>query len=118
MTQSVNQTSNALRMAYRISFQDYADKLNTLQRLIDGGGTAGDREVHGAIQAVEDARTAHSSARDRLAKELLCRAASSSGDEQQIRRTARLIWEFAGRPEGTAECDWYRAEKLVHAAAC
>lgn len=112
------QTSDALRNMYRVTFQEYADKLNTFQRLIDGGKASGDAEVQGALQAVETARVAYSSARDRLARELMRRAVAVPGDDRQIRKTARLIWEFAGRPEGTAERDWRKAEKLAQAAVC
>jgi hypothetical protein len=38
-------------------------------------------------------------------------------DADKVRDTAQLLWEFAGKPQGTAECDWHRAEKLVLAAA-
>jgi hypothetical protein len=37
--------------------------------------------------------------------------------EHHIRDTAQILWELAGRPEGTAECDWREAEELVHKAA-
>jgi len=53
----------------------------------------------------EEARAAHNAARDRLAEHLTSR-------EHRVRNTAKMIWEFSGRPEGTAESDWYRAEKV------
>jgi hypothetical protein len=106
-----------LQNAYRVTFREYADRLNQLQGLIDCGQT-GTNEFQIALEAVEAARAAHSHARDCLARELLrVTKSAATGDEQQIRRTARLIWEFAGRPEGTADRDWQRAEKLVRAAA-
>jgi hypothetical protein len=42
--------------------------------------------------------------------------AHAKDGENHIRETARLLWEMAGRPEGSAERDWSRAEQLVHAA--
>jgi hypothetical protein len=39
-----------------------------------------------------------------------------SSREQSIRRTAKLIWEFSGKPDNSAESDWLRAERLVKAA--
>ena len=118
MTATRTQETKSLRNAYRVTFQDYADRLNRLQRLIDCGNT-GTREFQAALDAVEAARAAHSQARDCLARELIHQTKSAAaGDEQQIRKTARLIWEFAGRPEGTAERDWHRAEKLVRTAVC
>jgi hypothetical protein len=111
--------SKSLQTAYRVTFQDYAAKLNALQRIIDRGAT-GAGEFQAAFDAVEAARAAHSRARDCLAREFMRQTRSAeSVDEQQIRKTARLIWEFAGRPEGTAERDWRRAESLVRTAvAC
>jgi hypothetical protein len=117
MTASVTRESRNLQNSYRATFQEYAAKLNTLQGLIDRGATGTD-EFQAALDAVEAARAAHSHARDCLAKELMRRTTSvTAGPEQQIRKTARLIWEFAGRPEGTAERDWQKAEKLVRSAA-
>lgn len=117
MTAFGTQAGKNLRNAYRVTFREYADRLNELQRLIDCGKT-GTAEFQTALDAVEAARAAHSHARDCLGREMMHRTKSTTGDEQQIRTTARLIWEFAGRPEGTAERDWHRAEKLVRATAC
>lgn len=109
--------SGALRHAYRATFEEYAAKLNVLQSLVDGNGQS--EQIDAATVAVEQARLAYSCARDRLAKELmhLCKNPGNEVSEQQIRRTARLIWEFSGRPEGTAERDWQQAEKLVCAGS-
>jgi len=108
--------SSALQQAYRITFREYADKLNTLQGLIARGATGTDM-FQAAVDAAEAARSAHNCARDRLARELMrCTMSGGAVNEQQIRKTARLIWEFAGRPEGTAERDWQQAEKLVRTA--
>src|SRR5579872_6194117 len=112
-TQQSKDPHMPLQHAYRVTFQEYADRLRALQRLIDIGKT-GTEDFRTALKAVEAARAAHSQARDCLAKDLMRQTKSAaSADEQQIRKTARLIWEFAGRPEGTAEHDWHRAEKLV-----
>jgi hypothetical protein len=117
MTASGTRESRNLRDEYRATFQEYAAKLNTLQGLIDRDATGTD-DFQAALDAVDAAHSAHSRARDCLAKELMRRTNSAgAGPEQQIRKTARLIWEFAGRPEGTAERDWQRAEKLVQSAA-
>lgn len=99
-----------LRIAYRTAFGEYARQLDCLQRLIDGNGR--DRDIEDALCAVEQARQAHNSARDRLAQALAASTAKSP-TEEQVRQTARLLWELAGRPQGTAENDWQRAEQLV-----
>ncbi len=102
-----------LRVAYRTAFGEYARQLDCLQRLMDGNGA--DRDIEDALCAVEQARQAHNSARDRLAQALAASTAKPS-TEEQVRQTARLLWELAGRPQGTAENDWQRAEQLVRSA--
>jgi hypothetical protein len=111
----------ALKNAYRATFQEYSSRLDALQYLMSSTNTDKGR-IEAALLDVEKARVAHNSARDRLAGALVRPALPSlppaaSGDEHHIRKTARLLWELAGRPDGTAERDWQRAEQLVHAAA-
>ena len=36
-----------------------------------------------------------------------------AGRPSAVQRLAHSLWERAGRPAGTAESDWYRAEALV-----
>jgi hypothetical protein len=127
MTGSRMQIDNALRNAYRATFEDYAHKLEALQSLMNSG--TADARMDAAVLEVEQARIAHNAARDRLAKELVrpsLRAAAGSpatgnpatgNSEHHIRQTARLLWELAGRPDGTAEHDWRRAEQLVRSAS-
>jgi hypothetical protein len=112
------QDTAVLRNAYRTTFQEYSNKLDALQRLMSSG-TPDSIMMEAALLEVEKARLAHSSARDQLARELVrppMPPAAKTG-EHQVRETARLLWEVAGRPEGSAERDWRRAEQLVHAAA-
>jgi hypothetical protein len=122
------QLNEALRNAYRTTFQEYARKLEALQKLMNDGltnsGTADAARLDAAVLEVEQARIAHNAARDRLAKELVRPALppatgnpATGSKEHRIRQTARLLWEMAGRPDGTAEHDWRRAEQLVRQAA-
>jgi Protein of unknown function (DUF2934) len=118
MTVSATQIDERLRTAYRATFQEYSGKLALLQGLMNSAVPDPCR-IEAALLEVEKARVAHNSARDLLARELM-RPASPPAigvDEHRVRETAKLLWEIAGRPDGTAECDWQRAEKLVHAAA-
>jgi hypothetical protein len=111
------QDSTVLRNAYRTTFQEYSSKLDALQRLMSSG-TPDSSVMEAALLEVEKARLAHSTARDQLARELVrppLPPAAEDG-ERHVRETARLLWEMAGRPEGSAERDWRRAEQLVHAA--
>ncbi len=116
-----------LAAAYRATFQEYSNKLEALQRLMSSSDSNSGKDDRATIEAtlleVETARIAHSCARDILARELLrttsaLAAAPARGVRQShIRDIAQLMWELAGRPEGTAEGDWQKAEKLVQRAA-
>jgi len=113
MQNSGIKAADPLRHAYRTTFDEYACKLEVLQRLIDSGTTSLDVAIHEA----DSARRAHNAARDRLAAELIAETSlKNMRTDDRIRETAQQLWEFAGRPQGTAECDWRRAEKLVLAA--
>jgi len=111
------QVDDALRNAYRTTFQEYARKLETLQSLMNSANSDAAR-MNVALVEVEQARVAHNDARDRLAKELVRPPlpAAPGSKEHHIRQTARLLWELAGRPDGTAEHDWRQAEQLVRTA--
>jgi hypothetical protein len=112
------QDNAVLRNAYRTTFQEYSIKLDALQRLMSSGAPDSTL-MDEALLEVEKARLAHSNARDQLARELVRPPLPSAArdGEHHVRETARLLWEMAGRPEGSAERDWRRAEQLVHAAA-
>jgi hypothetical protein len=132
MTGSRMQIDDALRNAYRTTFQEYARRLDALQSLMSSG-TPDAARMDAALLEVEQARIAYNAARDQLAKELVRPPSPVPGNpatgnpatgnqaagnkEQRIRQTARLLWEVAGRPDGSAEHDWSRAEQLVRRAA-
>jgi hypothetical protein len=65
----------------------------------------------------------HNAARDLLAQNLAGDFAAidlkSIGvpEQRRVRETAQLLWELAGKPVGTADSDWHRAEHLVRAAS-
>ncbi len=104
---------------YRNAWEAYTRKHAALQCLMDSVHPEKSR-IDTVILELERARAAHSAARDRLAMHLnatlpipLDGPAESEG---RVRSTAQLLWEMAGRPEGTAEGDWLRAEHLVRSA--
>jgi hypothetical protein len=66
-------TEHSARRSYRTAFGEYASKLDALQRLMDSGGPD-NGGLEAAMQAVENARQAHNSARDLLACELSAKA--------------------------------------------
>jgi hypothetical protein len=122
------QSVGDLEMAYRTAFREYSGKLHALQSLMDSGA-AEDGRGEAVLLEIEKARVAYNCARDRLAEELAPRGGGRANgspeirasQEGRVREAARLLWELAGRPQGTAQRDWSRAEQLVHsahAAAC
>jgi len=101
---------------YRVTWEEFSRQLDELQRLVETG--ARDR-IEGALLSVEKARLAHNEARDRLAAHLtgeIDMVTNKLPEQERVRTTARLLWEFSGKPQGTAENDWFRAEKLVRSA--
>ena len=112
------QPHDDLETAYRTTFREYASRLDALQGFMDSG-VLDDGRIETVLFAVEKARVAHNCARDRLADELTYQELpreSGAAHEGRVRETARLLWELAGRPAGTAERDWSRAEQLVQSA--
>jgi Protein of unknown function (DUF2934) len=92
-----------------------------LQRLAsDSAVSRGHLEA--AVYEVEKARIAYSLSRNALAQQLLnlplrgLHLAAPEPSPVQTGEVARLLWEFVGMPEGTAEHDWYRAEEIIRGA--
>lgn len=82
------------------------------------------KDAEPLLFAVEAARAKYSEARDRLAAKMLNGSlptrqglANRDLDQARIRGSARLLWEFSGKPNGSAEKDWLQAETLVRSAA-
>lgn len=103
--------------AYKAAFQYFSEKVRTLQLLgVKSGVTRA--EIKAAILGVEKARFSYSRARDGVAQQLLdspLKSALPAGVDSVPAYTsavAELLWECAGRPEGTAEADWYSAEEI------
>ena len=80
-----------------------------------------------AVVELEQAHWVYDRCRDALAVELVpasMRGAfrhiepnSAEVYEDRVRAVAQLLWESVGRPEGTADDDWIRAEQIVRLAA-
>jgi hypothetical protein len=105
--------SGELWADYRRTWQEFSRKLNEMQEFADSGLNA---RALALLPEVKNARLEHNAARDRLAEYLAAQKTVTADREQEIRNTARLIWEFSGQPQNTAEQDWRRAEELVSAA--
>ena len=107
--------------AYETAFQYFSEEVRSLQRLrADPDVTPA--QIKAAVLAVEKARISYSRARDAVAQQLLdspLRSALPTRLESSAAYTsgvAELLWEYAGRPENTAEADWYSAEEIIRSA--
>jgi hypothetical protein len=110
--------------AYQRAFHEFSDRVRRLQTL-----TTDPHPNRAAIEAalvdVEKARSIYDGYRDALAKQLLPPAQTASftivdppaAVTERVKSIAELLWESAGRPDGTAEDDWHLAEEIVKRAA-
>ena len=81
--------------------------------------------IEAALVDVEKARVIYDGCRDVLARELLPTSNKTGfpsvdppqAINERVKGIAELLWESAGRPEGTAEEDWHLAEEIVKRAA-
>lgn len=104
--------------AYRAGWAEYEMRLRELQCAADRGDHS---RLEPLLLSVETARLKYSAARDRLAAQMLgadLTGLAPATADRRIRGTAQLLWELSGKPQGTAEFDWLRAERIVrHASA-
>jgi hypothetical protein len=110
--------------AYQRAFHEFSERVRHLQTL-----TTDPHPNRAAIEAalvdVEKARSIYDDYRDALAKQLLPAAQTArftivdppEAVTERVKSIAELLWESAGRPEGTAEEDWHLAEEIVKRAA-
>jgi Protein of unknown function (DUF2934) len=104
---------------YRQAFDEFTRIANRVQSLAAQNITGTVFEA--ALLELEQAHMAYNEARDSFLRSLLPNAAllpdarkpDFAGDVPGI---AELIWESEGRPQGTADEDWRRAETIVRRA--
>ncbi len=118
-------TVAAFEVAYRSAFEDFSRKAQRVQELTER--PTGDRKAfETALVELEKAHLAYNEARDAFVRSLLPASATHPGSVNQldgrqdhrndVPAIAELLWEGAGRPTGTAEEDWRRAEAIVDCA--
>jgi phosphosulfolactate phosphohydrolase-like enzyme len=109
----------SVEAAYRAAFEDFSSKAERVQRLAEHPGSNRE-EFERALLDLEKAQLAYEHARDALVRSLLpaSQQATALRDDHRadVRTIAELLWERAGRPTGTAEEDWLRAEAIVQSA--
>jgi hypothetical protein len=107
--------------AYDAAFHEFSEKVRNLQNLTDDPASP-KHAIEAAVLAVEIARIAYGRARDAAAEMLLDAPLTNSlppaanGSPVHTAEIAELLWKSAGRPEGTAESDWRRAEEIIRLA--
>lgn len=105
--------------AYREAFDDFAQKVRQVQLLAASPGVD-QQAIDQALLDLETAHTFYNATRDILAEQFLPSASVAQDTPHDhvhnVRHLATLRWEMSGRPEGTAEDDWYRAEEIVSLA--
>ena len=75
--------------------------------------------IDAALLELEKVRLNYNQYRDILAQQLLSSSQlpdSLQPDSDRVREIAELRWELAGKPEGTDDENWYRAEEIVRQA--
>ena len=116
-------TAASLEVAYRAAFEDFSRQAKRVQSLAER--RAGDyKTFETALVQLEKAHLAYKEARDAFVRSLLPGAVDlpdQRGHSSDIAAIAELLWEGAGRPQGTADEDWHRAEAIIEravAASC
>ncbi|MGB6945007.1 MAG: DUF2934 domain-containing protein [Bryobacteraceae bacterium] len=108
---------------YRSAFEDFSRKAQQVQFLTEH--PTGDREAfETALLELEKAHLAYNEARDAFVRTMLPPSAGAQpkrggvreDHNEDVQAIAELLWEGAGRPTGTAEEDWLRAEAIVKSA--
>jgi hypothetical protein len=105
---------------YRDTFEDFSKKAQRVQSLAADQSTDG-KAFEIALIELEKAHLAYNEARDAFLQSLLPGSAPFPEPDDKdhtadVPAIAELIWEGAGRPDGTAQEDWRRAEAIVKRA--
>lgn len=102
---------------YRDAFEEFSTKARLVQTLREQ--PTGPGAIETALLDLERSRRVYNGARDQLVRELAPSVAAVSTETApgNVRGIAQLLWEVAGRPEGTAHQDWLKAEEIARRAA-
>lgn len=123
-TQTQLSGEQLLWQAYRDAFRQFEREARKLAE-IQASAISDRAEAEKALLRVENARLAYNDTRDTLAASrmpaALSRAlwkipAAARREQTRVKDIAELLWELAGKPQGSADDDWYRAERVVRHA--
>jgi len=104
---------------YRAAFEEFSKKAQHMQLL--AAQNSDGKIFETALLELEKAQLAYNHARDAFLRSFLPESAPipathDHSHADDVPTIAELIWEGAGRPDGTAEQDWRRAEAIVKRA--
>jgi hypothetical protein len=105
---------------YRSAFAEFARRTREARALL-AVSNADWQAIDQSLLELERARVNYNDQRDKLAQELLRSSQRPAirfpaSDSDRVRAVAELRWELAGKPEGTDDENWYRAEDIVRRA--
>ena len=107
---------------YRSAFAEFARRARQARALMSATNPDW-QAIDAALLSLEKARVNYALCRDILTRKLLISKPAGSGQElasdsiqNRVREIAELRWELAGKPEGTDDENWYRAEEIVRRA--
>jgi hypothetical protein len=120
-TQTKLSAEQLLWQTYRDAFREFEHEAGRLAK-IKAQSSYDPAEAEKALSRVEHARQAYNQIRDSLAasmmtpevrRALLSIPVNADHAHDRVKSIAELLWEMAGRPQGSADDDWYRAERVV-----
>jgi len=105
---------------YRNAFAEFANKARQARSLMSAANPDW-QAIDAALLELEKARVNYNHHRDVLAQRLLSFSVRPASDPIQpeanrVREIAQLRWELAGKPAGTDDDNWFRAEDIVRRA--
>lgn len=115
-------TKRQAEIAYRRAFQVFSEKAQRVQALTGLSGQD-PKLVETALIEMQRAHNDYEECRDVWVKYLLgsdrqnFSGKTALPHNDDVRAIAELLWESAGRPDGTAAEDWRRAEEIIEKAA-
>jgi hypothetical protein len=110
--------------AYRDAFRRFDREAARLAK-INARASYDPAEAEAALLCLEQARLTCNDTRDTLAAFMMSQAArqafwaipaATRQETHRVKGLAELFWELAGKPQGSADDDWYRAERVVRRA--
>jgi hypothetical protein len=123
-TQTQLSRRQLLWQSYRDAFHHFECEAVRLSN-INAQHSSNPAETESALACVEQARLSYNERRDALAASMMSPKlaeffflipTAAHREATRVRTLAEMLWELNGRPQGSAEDDWFRAERVVRYA--